>query len=541
MFLRRLKVGHRALVSFSIVALLVVLLGVFAKSQMQVIRGATLTMQDNTLPSYQALGWIGEQMLRLRIMSFRLYVDREPDLLKASLVRADEIAGDLAKAVNDYERLVVGEDERRQFNLVRQAMQDYVNIHKSMVAASARNDLEQMKTLLGGDYNRLSIELGKQLNRLIEVKGQIAGDFARQAEDEYRLADVGVLVFMALAALLTIVLATLLTRSIVAPLSEAVRMTEVVASGDLTQPIRVEGQDEPAQLLAALERMQRNLRDTLQRIVDSSNQLASAAEELNVVTENSTRVLQQQNQEIEQAATAVNEMTTAVDEVARNATATSEASQASDRTAREGRGQVERTIEAIQLMTREASSSADEVNHLAGQVHSISTVLDVIRAIAEQTNLLALNAAIEAARAGEAGRGFAVVADEVRALAHRTQQSTQEIEQMIQAVQHSTDQAMSAMQASNQRAQSTLEIAHAAGEALRQITESIGHITERNLIIASASEEQAQVAREVDQNLVNIHDLAMQTSAGANQTSSASQELARLAVRLNELVGGFRL
>src|SRR5690606_30909118 len=195
MFLRRLKVGHRALVSFSIVALLVVLLGVFAKSQMQVIRGATLTMQGNTLPSYQALGWIGEQMLRLRIMSFRLYVDREPDLLKASLVRADEIAGDLAKAVNDYERLVVGEDERRQFNLVRQAMQDYVNIHKSMVAASARNDLEQMKTLLGGDYNRLSIELGKQLNRLIEVKGQIAGDFARQAEDEYRLADVGVLVF----------------------------------------------------------------------------------------------------------------------------------------------------------------------------------------------------------------------------------------------------------------------------------------------------------------------------------------------------------
>lgn len=208
MFLRRFKVGHRALVSFSIVALLVVLLGVFAKSQMQVIRGATVTMQDNTLPSYKALGWIGEQMLRLRIMSFRLYVDREPAQLKASLVRADEIAGDLAKAVNDYEALVVSDAEREQFRLVRQAMQDYVNIHKSMVAASARNDLEQMKTLLGGDYNRLSIELGKQLNRLIEVKGQIAGDFARQAEDEYRLADVGVLVFMALAALLTIVLAT---------------------------------------------------------------------------------------------------------------------------------------------------------------------------------------------------------------------------------------------------------------------------------------------------------------------------------------------
>src|SRR5690606_23337852 len=170
--------------------------------------------------------WIGEQMLRLRIMSFRLYVDREPDLLKASLVRADEIAGDLAKAVNDYERLVVGEDERRQFNLVRQAMQDYVNIHKSLVAASARNEVEQMKTLLGGDYNRLSIELGKQLNRLVELNGQRAREQARQAEEQYRLADLGVPVVMAVAPLLTVPPANLLTRSIGAPLSPAVRLAE---------------------------------------------------------------------------------------------------------------------------------------------------------------------------------------------------------------------------------------------------------------------------------------------------------------------------
>ena len=525
MFLRRFKVGHRALVSFSIVALLVVLLGVFAKSQMQVIRGATVTMQDNTLPSYKALGWIGEQMLRLRIMSFRLYVDREPAQLKASLVRADEIAGDLAKAVNDYEALVVSDAEREQFRLVRQAMQDYVNIHKSMVAASARNDLEQMKTLLGGDYNRLSIELGKQLNRLIEVKGQIAGDFARQAEDEYRLADVGVLVFMALAALLTIVLATLLTRSIVAPLSQAVRMAEVVASGDLTQPIRVEGQDEPAQLLAALERMQRNLRDTLQRIVDSSNQLASAAEELNVVTENSTRVLQQQNQEIEQAATAVNEMTTAVDEVARNATATSEASQASDRTAREGRGQVERTIEAIQLMTREASSSADEVNHLAGQVHSISTVLDVIRAIAEQTNLLALNAAIEAARAGEAGRGFAVVADEVRQLAQRTVDSTEQIHQLIAALQQTAEEAVQAMETSRQRADESVAQVLNADRALGGIGEAVHRIADMAGQIATAAEQQSDAAVEINRNLDTIAQLAERTAGEAASTAQLAHEL----------------
>jgi methyl-accepting chemotaxis protein len=172
-------------------------------------------------------------------------------------------------------------------------------------------------------------------------------------------------------------------------------------------------------------------------------------------------------------------------------------------------------------------------------VTNISKVLDVIRAIAEQTNLLALNAAIEAARAGEAGRGFAVVADEVRALAHRTQASTQEIEQMVGTIQKGSAGAMDAMQTSTQRARQTLEIAQDAGGALDRITDAINQISERNLVIASASEEQAQVAREVDRNLVNIRDLAVQTSDGANQTNAASQELSKLATSLNTLVARF--
>ncbi|WP_459178088.1 methyl-accepting chemotaxis protein [Pseudomonas lurida] len=344
---------------------------------------------------------------------------------------------------------------------------------------------------------------------------------------------------MLLATLLTALLATLFTRSIVVPLHQAVSIAEQVAKGDLTVKIVVEGQDEPAQLLRALETMQSDLRETIHQITDSSNQLASAAEELSAVTEESTRALHEQNGEIEQAATAVNQMTAAVDEVARNAITTADASRDGDTLAGNGHSHVMDTVASISLLAEEVTSATGEIQSLADSVQGITKVLDVIRAIAEQTNLLALNAAIEAARAGEAGRGFAVVADEVRALAHRTQQSTQEIEQMVSGVQKGSTQAVSAMHSSNERARSTLTVAHSAGESLEQITHAITRITEGNLIIASASEEQAQVAREVDRNLTNIRDLSAQTAAGANQTTAASQELSRLAVDLNTMIAKF--
>ncbi|MFV3405927.1 MULTISPECIES: methyl-accepting chemotaxis protein [Pseudomonas] len=285
--------------------------------------------------------------------------------------------------------------------------------------------------------------------------------------------------------------------------------------------------------------MQQSLRQTIGRISDSAGQLASASEQLSAVTEDATRGLQQQSLEIEQAATAVNQMTAAVEEVARNAAATSEASSESDRIARQGREQVHDTVTAIQALASGVAGNAEEVGQLAQQVRDISKVLDVIGAIAEQTNLLALNAAIEAARAGEAGRGFAVVADEVRALAHRTQTSTREIEQMIVAIQGGAERAVQGMQLSDSRARATLDGAHAAGAALEAIATAIGQINERNLVIASASEQQAQVAREVDRNLTTIRDLAQQSSAGAEQTSAASQALSQLAVDLNGLVQRF--
>ncbi|WP_371914761.1 methyl-accepting chemotaxis protein [Pseudomonas sp. 34 E 7] len=287
--------------------------------------------------------------------------------------------------------------------------------------------------------------------------------------------------------------------------------------------------------------MQDNLIGTVRQIADAAAQLASAAEELTAVTDDSTRGLATQNGEIQQAATAVTEMTAAVEEVARNAVSTSMISSQTADEASKGQKQVQQAVAGIDSVTIVITDSTKLVEDLASQIHEITKVLDVIRGIAEQTNLLALNAAIEAARAGEQGRGFAVVADEVRALAHRTQASTGEIELMISRVRDGADEAVSAMGKSRSLVLSTQSLATEAGLALEKISEGVNRINEQNLVIASAAEEQAQVAREIDRNLVNIQDLSSQTAAGANQTSASSQELSKLAISFNKLVGHFKL
>ncbi|PKM26541.1 MAG: methyl-accepting chemotaxis protein [Gammaproteobacteria bacterium HGW-Gammaproteobacteria-13] len=541
MTLRNLNIAPRASLGFGLVALLVLILGGFSLLQMAEMNKQSEQVNENWLPSILSLGEMNQDVLRLRALTLRLMLNTDEAMTRQNLTRAEELKGMLGKAQGTYEKLISSAEEKSAYGRFKQAEGNYLQEQSKIVDAIRQGDRDAALAVANGPLNGHADSMAKALVELSELNRVGANAAADAADAVFASARLWVMVMIALALGLTVILALLLTRSIVAPLTEAVRVAEVVASGNLTQSIEVQGSDEPARLLSALKSMQQSLRSTIQNISDSSTQLASASEELSAVTEDSTRGLHQQNNEIEQAATAVNEMTSAVEEVARNAVSTSEASSESNRTAQHGREQVRQTVESISHLADDVTHTASEVEQLAGQVRDISKVLDVIRSIAEQTNLLALNAAIEAARAGEAGRGFAVVADEVRALAHRTQQSTREIEQMVSGIQQGTDKAVNAMQNSNSRARSTLDVAKAAGQALDEIAAAISQINERNLVIASASEEQAQVAREVDRNLVNIRDLSMQSSAGANQTSAASQELSRLAVDLNALVARFSI
>ncbi|PKH82777.1 methyl-accepting chemotaxis protein [Pseudomonas sp. Choline-02u-1] len=539
MNIRSLNIAPRAGLGFGLLALMVFALGAFALLQMSNMRAQSDEVDNNWLPSVMAVGEMSQDMLRLRALTMRLLLNRDAKALEQNVTKLNELRSGLTEAQQRYDVLIALPEERALFDRFKVAEHKYLELQAQVLQLSAQNRVAEASAILNDQMSPLADEIAVTLRDLVEMNKHNANLATEAARAVFSQSRVWVGVMIAMAALITVGLAVLLTRSIVVPLSQSLSVAEVVASGDLTGDIHIAGADEPARLLQALKSMQHNLRDTIRRISESSTQLASAAEELSSVTEDATRGLHQQSQEIEQAATAVNQMTAAVEEVANNAVATSEASRESDRIARQGREQVQQTVTSIEFLAGDVTNNAAQVEALAQKVHGISKVLDVIRSIAEQTNLLALNAAIEAARAGDAGRGFAVVADEVRALAHRTQQSTQEIEQMIGGIQQGTDSAVNSMQQSNARARSTLELAKGAGSALEEIASAFTLINERNLVIASASEEQAAVAREVDRNLMNIRDLAMQTSAGANQTSAASQDLSRLAVDLNGMVARF--
>lgn len=332
-----------------------------------------------------------------------------------------------------------------------------------------------------------------------------------------------------------------ITRQIVIPLNQTLNVAERVASGDLSHNLESSRQDELGQLQRAMQSMTVGLRELIGGISDGVTQIASAAEQLSAVTEQTSAGVNSQKVETDQVATAMNQMAATVQEVARNAEEASEAAVAADLQAREGDKVVGEAIAQIERLATEVGNSTIAMGDLKRESDKIGSVLDVIKSVAQQTNLLALNAAIEAARAGEAGRGFAVVADEVRSLAQRTQKSTEEIEELIVGLQTGTQQVATIMDNSRGLTDSSVELTRRAGSALESITRTVSTIQAMNSQIATAAEQQSAVAEEINRSVLNVRDVSEQTSSASEETAASSAELARLGVYLQTLVGRFRI
>ncbi|AQX59242.1 Methyl-accepting chemotaxis protein McpS [Pseudomonas syringae pv. actinidiae] len=361
---------------------------------------------------------------------------------------------------------------------------------------------------------------------------------ARSAAESSLYIAVGTVILMLVVVLW---LASVIIRNIKIAVVDVNRTLIALSTRDLTARTRYTGKDEFGEISRNLDNMAQQISEVIGEIGSATAQVATAAEQSSAVALQTSQNVAQQRLGTDQMATAISQMSATVKDVARSTTDAAAMSQRVNISTVQGKAEIENTISLIQGLSLQAEQTSQIIGELKGESNAISSVLDVIRGVADQTNLLALNAAIEAARAGEQGRGFAVVADEVRNLAKKTQESTVSIQNMIANLQSGSERAATSMQETLGKAQAGASNVVRAGELLEEIAEGIASISDRNIQVASAAEEQSLVAEEIHRNVNDINALVIQVSAGAEQTAVTSRELARLAEQQQGLVGRFRV
>ncbi|QSX34147.1 HAMP domain-containing protein [Shewanella avicenniae] len=386
---------------------------------------------------------------------------------------------------------------------------------------------------LTDEFASVAVTVRNSIDALEQFQTERQRGFSSQAQ-------MMLIIVSVIAILVGIVLTQRITALIAKPLHETAELALKIAKGDLSQHFtNITRKDEVGVLQSAMAEMNTALKELCGNVSSGISELAAAATQLSAVTEQNRVGMRQQHVEIEQVAAAMNEMTTTVHDVASNAEQASEATTSAEQVTKDGSLCVESAMQGVQELSRVIDQTSAAMEALAQQSDSIGGVLEVIKTVAEQTNLLALNAAIEAARAGEAGRGFAVVADEVRNLAQRTQQSTSEIETMIQKLQDEAHNSLRLMGTSREIAMANADAAGSVGALFERIASAVSHIQSMNQQIATAAEEQSVVAEEINRRVVQVNDIADETALASNETAEATERLAALGTQLKGAIARF--
>jgi methyl-accepting chemotaxis protein len=536
-----LKISGKLITVVLVIMLLMLTLGAFAILKLSKVNGSTEELATNWMPSVHAVDSMDKTISDFRRQELQYILSTNKEDFALYQKRMDDVEGQLKQDEAQYQKLISSPEEKKLYEEFLASWSLYLESVKKEIALTALDKHEEALALCRGEAKKHFLAAMDALDRDAALNQKGGAAAYQLAKEVYGQSRIMIISLIGIALLVGMVLALLVARSISRALGNGVAIAERLAQGDLTVSIVADSKDETGLLLAAMKSMAENLRQVIGQVTGTASQVASAASQLSSTAERIATGAEQVAAQSGTVATAGEEMSSTSGDIAQNCQMAATGAQRASQSAQNGADVVEHTVTVMGQIAEKVQETAKTVASLGARSDQIGAIIGTIEDIADQTNLLALNAAIEAARAGEQGRGFAVVADEVRALAERTTRATREIGEMIKAIQNETKGAVTAMEQGVRQVEAGTEEAAKSGLALRDILEQVNDVAMQVHQIATAAEEQTATTGEISSNMLQITEVVQLTSQGAQESATAAAQLSGHAEELQRLVGHFRI